>query len=134
MRVVVDTNVLVSATLFEHSLPGRAVFTALRVAELLLSIETLTELHEVLHRPKFNKYLTVEEREAFLTALTMRATMVEVSIQIDDCRDPKDNKFLELAVAGRAECIVTGDKDLLVLHPFRQINIVTPTDFIALYS
>lgn len=51
-------------------------------------------------------------------------------MRIIDCRDPKDNKFLELAFAGKANCIVTGDKDLLVMHPFRGINIISPFDFI----
>jgi len=47
------------------------------------------------------------------------------------CRDPKDNKFLELAVAGEATHIVTGDSDLLVLNPFRDIAVLTPSEFLA---
>jgi putative PIN family toxin of toxin-antitoxin system len=55
---------------------------------------------------------------------------IEPKIEITECRDPKDNKFLELAVAGNADCIVTGDNDLLVLNPFRNIRIITPKEFI----
>lgn len=57
---------------------------------------------------------------------------IHVSISVDDCRDPKDNKFLELALTVNANCIVTGDKDLLVLHPFRQIPIITVTEFLEI--
>lgn len=52
--------------------------------------------------------------------------------QIEECRDPKDNKILEVAVEGKADVIVTGDKDLLVLHPFRGIPIIGPAEFLAL--
>jgi len=51
-------------------------------------------------------------------------------IEITDCRDPKDNKFLELAVTANASCIITGDDDLLVLHPFRNIPILNASDFL----
>ena len=63
MRVVIDTNVLISAALFGTSLPGQAVYRVLELADVLLSLETLSELHEVLQRPKFERYLTAEERE-----------------------------------------------------------------------
>ena len=59
---------------------------------------------------------------------------IEPKIEITECRDPKDNKFLELAVAGKADCIVTGDKDLLVLHPFRNIRIITPKEFLSQFN
>jgi putative PIN family toxin of toxin-antitoxin system len=55
---------------------------------------------------------------------------IEPKTEITECRDPKDNKFLELAIAGNAECIVTGDKDLLELNPFRNIQIITPKEFL----
>ncbi len=59
-----------------------------------------------------------------------KATLITIIEQITDCRDPKDNKFLELAINGNATCIITGDKDLLVLHPFRGISILTPRLFL----
>ena len=66
----------------------------------------------------------------FLAVLLREATLVEVTMHVGECRDPQDNKFLELAASGRALCIVSGDQDLLVLHPFRGIPIVTPRGFL----
>ena len=66
-----------------------------------------------------------------MAALIREAELVEVTNSITDCRDPKDNKFLELAVSDNATHIITGDSDLLTLHPFRGIVIVTPEDFVA---
>ncbi len=65
----------------------------------------------------------------FLAVLVREATLVEITETIAECRDPKDDKFLELAIGGKAACIVSGDKDLLVLHPFRGIPILTPAGF-----
>ncbi len=59
---------------------------------------------------------------------------IEPKIEITESRDPKDNKFLELAVAGNADCIVTGDNDLLELHPFRNIRIITPKEFLTQFN
>ncbi len=85
---------------------------------------------EVLGRDKFDRYLSAEEREAFLGALVARVDVVEPVEEIQACHDPDDNKFLELAVEGEAKAIVSGDDDLLALHPFRDISIVTPSAFL----
>ena len=74
--------------------------------------------------------MTEDERMEFLAVLLREATLVEVTMHVGECRDPQDNKFLELAASGRALCIVSGDQDLLVLHPFRGIPIVTPRGFL----
>src|SRR5947208_2842224 len=79
------------------------------------------DLRDVLSRKKFDRYLTTEEREQFLVGLLQRAEVVEIAESINACRDSKDNKFLEVAVNGHATCLVTGDGDLLSLHPFRDI-------------
>jgi uncharacterized protein len=78
------------------------------------------------------RYVDVEDRETFLALLTLRATLVEISEEIQACRDPKDDKFLSVAVNGDATAIISGDHDLLVLHPFRGIPIMTPSDFLTL--
>jgi putative PIN family toxin of toxin-antitoxin system len=130
---VFDTNVIVSALLFEDSVPGRAFFHALDSGKVLQSRETLQELQEVLGRKKFNKYLTPEERDAFLVRLTRTAVVVDTAEPIRACRDPKDDKVLELAVAGGASGIITGDDDLLALNPFRDIPILTPARFLELH-
>jgi putative PIN family toxin of toxin-antitoxin system len=129
-RYVVDTNVIVSALLIGGSAPGRAVRRVLEVGELILSTQAATELQEVLSRPKFTRYVTAEEREAFLSALIARALLVEPTETIRVCRDPKDDMLLELAVAGGATAILSGDADLLVLGSFRSIAILSPGDFL----
>lgn len=124
-HLVVDTNVIVSALLFKRSIP----FQAVKIAEkgiILHSESTLAELREVLNRRKFDKYLQIEERQKFLIKFvdTSRRILIQETISI--CRDAKDNKFLELAVNGDAQFIITGDQDLLILNPFRGIKIITP--------
>jgi putative PIN family toxin of toxin-antitoxin system len=126
-RYVFDTNTLISAALFERSTPGQALRWALRHGQVLTSPDTLDELVEVLARDNFDRYLTAEEREAFLEALVERVEVIEPVEETEACRDPGDNKFLELAMEGGAEAIVSGGKDLLALHPFRTVSIVTPS-------
>jgi putative PIN family toxin of toxin-antitoxin system len=130
VRYVFDTNTLVSAVLFEHSNPGQALRHALRRGRVLLSSPTLEELAEVLQREKFERYVTAARREEFLVAFVERAFLVEPTEEIYACRDAKDDKFLELAVSGSAAYIISGDADLLALHPFRDIAIITATEFL----
>jgi putative PIN family toxin of toxin-antitoxin system len=129
-RYVFDNNAIVSALLLEHSVSGRAFYAALDRGEMLASQESFTELSEVLGREKFDRYVTREEREQFLVRFLRQATLIEITEGIHASRDSKDDKFLELAVSGGASCIITGDQDLLVLHPFRGIPILTPAQFL----
>lgn len=131
-RTVVDTGVVVSAVLLPHSVPRRAFDTAVARGPLLVSIQTIAELDEVLRRPKFDKYVSESQRLEFLAALLREAEVIEVLDVVTECRDPKDNKFLELALSGEGSHIVTGDVDLLILHPFRGIAIVDPQSFLAM--
>ncbi|MCY3765108.1 MAG: putative toxin-antitoxin system toxin component, PIN family [Gemmatimonadetes bacterium] len=130
-RYVFDTNVLVSALIFEDSKPGHAIRYALRNGQVLLSLSALEELAEVMSREKFGRYVTAEERDEFLQALVARARFIEPAAQIRICRDPKDDKFLELAISGAADHIISGDDDMLALSPFRGIEILTPDDFLS---
>jgi putative PIN family toxin of toxin-antitoxin system len=134
MQVVFDTNVLVSALLFEDSVPAQAFFLALNKGEILISTALTKEIHEVIYRPKFEKYITNTEREDFILSLVENSELVEVTESIDVCRDPKDNMILELAVSGNAKTIVTGDSDLLILNPFRSIEIVVAQEFLDRHS
>jgi putative PIN family toxin of toxin-antitoxin system len=129
-RTVIDTGVAVSAVLLPRSVPRQAFDAAAARGKLLVSEATVAELDEVLRRPKFNKYVPEDMRLEFLAALVQQAEQVVVTEVITACRDAKDNKFLELAVCGRARHIVSGDADLLALHPFRGIAIVTPQAFL----
>jgi putative PIN family toxin of toxin-antitoxin system len=102
----------------------------------LVSVPVLLELADVLNRPKFDKYVTHDERMRFMVNFLKVAEMTEISESITVCRDPKDDKLLELAVSGTADFLVTGDKDLLVLNPFRGVEIISPREFLdkALYE
>ena len=132
LRTVIDTGVVVSAVLLPRSVPRQAFDVAAARGRLLVSDETIAELDEVLRRPKFDKYVSEARRLEFLSALVREAEVIDVVDVVTDCRDPKDNKFLELALSGKGSHIVTGDSDLLVLHPFRGIAIVSPQSFLAM--
>lgn len=133
-RFVVDTNVLISALLFNNSVPFRAIELAEKQGIILYSEATLNELEQVLNRKKFNKYLSLEDRQVFLLKFISASELVSITEKIAVCRDEKDNKFLELAVSGNANVIVTGDLDLLVLNPFQSVGIITPDIFIDRFS
>lgn len=134
MRCVLDTNVIISALLLPDSKPRRALNLVLRSGAVLISFAALAELYEVLGRKQFRRYLQEADLRGFLAALTREAEWIDVDVSITDCRDPKDNKFLELAFCGRATHILSGDADLLTLSPFRGIEILSPHDFLERYS
>nr|HEV7954834.1 putative toxin-antitoxin system toxin component, PIN family [Candidatus Acidoferrales bacterium] len=132
MRCVFDTNVLVSALLKPESKPRQALQLAGRHGKVLLSFATLAELNEVLTRQWLRQFVSEEIVRSFLAGLTLDAELVDVDLRIAACRDAKDDKFLELAANGRATRVITGDSDLLVLNPFRGIQIVSPNSFLEL--
>ena len=129
-RVVVDTNVLVSRLLLARSVAASALRKAVDHGQLLASEATLEELSDVLSRRSLNPYVSVKDRQEFIRLLGRIVELVPITMRIQACRDPKDDKFLELAVNGSADVIVTGDKDLLVLNPFRRISIIPPARYI----
>ena len=128
-RVVVDTNVIISAFLKPESLPRQVFDRILSEQTLLLSPDTTHELHQRLLDRRFDPYVTREIRLGFLQQLPTLGTYVSVTTRITACRNPRDNAFLALAVDGKADVIVTGDRDLLVLHPYEGIAIETPRAF-----
>lgn len=128
---VFDTNCLISALLIESSISRQAFDKALDHYRLLISDETAAEFDDVAGREKFETYLTAGEREGFEELLYREAEFVDVTERVEASRDPDDDKFLELALTGEAEVIITGDRDLLALDPFRGVRIVTPKTFVA---
>ena len=130
LRIVPDTNFLISAFLFPGSQPARALATAQRTGKILCSKETLTELTGVLFRPKFDRNSSIEAR--IRTLLDFRKTVEVVTVQtiIAECRHPKADKFLALALDGEAHLLLTGDSDLLTLNPWRGVQILRPGAFI----
>ena len=134
-RVVADTNVLISAALRSES-PPRKVIDTVRSANgvLLFCDDTFVELRTRFNRRKFDRYVSQEARAAYLSQIEAVAEWVTVSGLTLGCRDPDDDKFLETALAGDADCLVTGDRDLLVMSPFRGIPILTSAEFLLLVA
>ncbi len=133
-RFVLDTNILISALLIKNSPPFKVIKIIETIGVTLYSEETLQEINQVLTRKKFDKYLTSEEKQEFIVKLVEKSELVKIQEVIDVCRDSKDNKFLEVAVSGQADFIITGDKDLLVLNPFRNIGIITVNEFLIKFT
>jgi putative PIN family toxin of toxin-antitoxin system len=135
MRAVVDTNILVRAVIKPQGSVG-PVLQRLRRREytLLLSRATLDELVDVLYRPRLRvKYgLSESALRAVIRLVVLRSELVQPTEQVAICRDPKDDKFLEVALAGQADVIVSGDEDLLILDPYAGIPIVSPSQFLAM--
>ena len=130
-RVVIDTNVLISGLLFTTTAPARAVQHAIEHGQIIASRDTLRELTAKLLAPKFDRYVSPVRREALLASLAPIVEIVEIVQRVAASRDPKDDAFLEAAVNGQADVLVTGDEDLLVLDPFRGIKILTPASYVS---
>ena len=130
IRIVFDTNVIVSAILFAGSMPRRAIELALTKGTILISTALYEEMNRVIVQDRFDRYVSRRQREGFLDLLIRESEHIEITESIQVCRDPKDDRVLELAVCGNAAYIVTGDADLLVLNPFRGIGVLRPADFL----
>ena len=131
MKVVLDTNVLISGLMFPHSVPG-SIVRAWREArfDLVISLEQLTEIARVLAYPKTRKVLHWDDEtiERFLKQLYLRAEVVERNEEIGDPpRDPHDTPILASMISAKADYLVTGDGDLLALR--HKYAIVKPTEF-----
>jgi len=131
-RFIADTNLIISRLLLPDSKPAKAFNKAQKGGDMLVSDSTLSELAQVLARPKFDKYLSPEDRKRFFTLIAPLCIKIDIVQTITACRDPKDNKFLELALNGSADFILSGDKDLLALHPFQGIPIYKPAEYLGL--
>ncbi len=127
---VIDTNCFISANLLKNSVSAQAFDQVILRGKIALSNEVLNEYTEVIYREKLDMYLSNEKRETALRLVKNNAIIFSPVDEVNDCRDPKDNKFLELALACNALCIISGDHDLLMLHPFRNIAIFDPAEFL----
>lgn len=128
-RVVIDTNLWISFLLTRDFTKLDRLLLNNKIV-LLVSQELLEEIVEVAQRPKFRKYFDLTELTDLLIGLNQKAELVKVTSEITVCRDDKDNFLLSLATDGFATHILTGDKDLLVLHPFNEIQILKITDYL----
>ncbi|MFZ3341541.1 MAG: putative toxin-antitoxin system toxin component, PIN family [Terriglobales bacterium] len=130
-RIVADTNCLVSRLLLADSISTRAVDKTMGSGVLLVSEATMTELADVLARTKFDRYVSVEDRKQFLRLLGRVAEFVTIIRTVNECPDPDDDRILEVALNGRADFTLTGDRDLLTLHPWRGIDILSPRQYLS---
>ena len=135
-RVILDTSMLVSAAMRTGSISDQALLKALRTSNVCASVETLDELTSAQNREKFDRYLDLESRRSFVSLIRRNVHVFDVPTEdrlaVDPpCRDPKDNMFLALALVSEADIVVSSDDDLLVLHPWRGIPIMTPAEFLA---
>lgn len=131
-RLVIDTNVYISAAISPHGKPNKVVFDAIRRGILLASTETFEELRTRLQRPRFLKYTTLEKRDAFLQLIWDESLFIAITETITACTDPDDDKFLELAVSGQADYIITGNIKDFPPSPFQGIPILRPAEFLEL--
>jgi putative PIN family toxin of toxin-antitoxin system len=129
--IVFDASAVVSAALREDSVPEQALLRAEETDLFALSAEVDAEIAEVLSRPRFAEAITVARRMRILDILRDNAVWFSPTERVTDCRDAKDNKYLELALAAGAGTIVSGDGDLLVLHPWRGVRILLPAVYLA---
>lgn len=129
-RVVVDTNLLISRLLLPRSTPGEAVRKAERDGLVLASRATLEELADVLVRRKFDPYVSIQQRQEYVRLLLRTVEVITIRHRVRRCRGPRDDKFLELALSGEADLVLTGDRDLLALNPFRGVEIMTAGEYV----
>lgn len=125
-RWVIDTNVLISAALLSGSLPAALVGRVLRDCRIVFSSATFAELETRIWRPKFDRYITLENRELLLHDLAAAAEWVEPATVATNSGDADDDKFVHVALAAKARWLVTGDSDLLTLRQVEDVVILTP--------
>ncbi len=128
-RIVVDTNVLLSAALSPNGIPAAFVDRVLAVGKLVFSNATFAELETRIWLPKFDRYLPMERRRSVLDEASAGAIWVDVTTAIAQrgySRDPKDDAFVHAAIAAQVSRLISGDKDLLCLHPMGDLQILSP--------
>jgi putative PIN family toxin of toxin-antitoxin system len=131
-RIVVDTGILVSAMLSSNSKPDQALNFAFAKCQLFVSADTLAELDGVVARSKFDQFAPSDARLAFAAYYRAHCELVHVTSRVEDCADPKDNKFLELALDSKADLLIASDVHLTALNPWRGLVIINPSGFLEL--
>lgn len=128
--IVFDASSLVGAAIGPDGVPRRALHKARGQDRFALSKAVHDEIVEVLHRPRLARFIDPALRDELLDLLVPGAAWFEPAERVADCRDPKDNKYLELALAASASTIVSSDTDLLVLSPWRGVRILRPAEYL----
>jgi putative PIN family toxin of toxin-antitoxin system len=132
--VVFDASTLISAALKADSVPERARLRAMtQPNRLILSRDVEDEYREVLFRPKFDRFVSVERRQLILDIVIVAGERVEPAEVVRDCPDPNDDRYPALAAPGSANAIVSSDaRHLPAMHPWRGIAILSPVDYLVL--
>lgn len=128
-KYICDTNILLSSLLSSSTPPAKTVDFIKEHGIFSFSQATLSEFSEVLKRPKFDKFLSKDKRLNFINEIIELSIIYEIYQKVDICRDPKDNKFLDIAIASYSDFLITGDDDLLVLEKIGNTSIITPREF-----
>ncbi len=125
LKLVIDTNILISAALSAQGAPAKLVRLALAHHRLVFSQATLSELRTRIYRPKFDRYISLESRERLLHDFNASAFWVDVGEPAVYCRDRDDDHFIEAALKAQANYLVSGDKDLLEAPALAGLHIVS---------
>ena len=129
--IVLDASMLVSAAMSRGSVPDLAMLRAFGSDRVAVSEAVMIELQNVFARPRLMRFIVPELRDNVLSLLDAFGVLFTPTEPVFDCCDPKDNKYLELALVARADVIVSSDSDLLVLHPWRGVGILRPAEYLA---
>jgi uncharacterized protein len=128
-KIIFDTSTLISACIYPDRTLARIFQQALIKYQLVVSRETLEELTTVLARPKFDTWRSMEQRKEWIKRYAKAVVVFPITINVTDCRDPKDNKFLDLALSAEANIVVVSDDDLLTLNPYNDVEIIGVIEF-----
>jgi uncharacterized protein len=129
-RVIIDTNLWISFLLTKDFSKFDSIIADNKIT-LIFSEELIDEILEVTQRAKFRKYFKLDDIESLLVKIKSRSVFIEVTSEINKCRDPKDNFLLSLSLDGDATHLLTGDKDLLMLKKFGQTKILKITEYLG---
>ena len=125
LKLVIDTNILISAALSAQGAPAQLVLCTLARHRLVFSQTTFDELRTRIYRPKFDRYISLDDRERLLRDFNACAVWVEPGESGQYCRDRDDDHFIEAALKAQAHYLVSGDKDLLEALPVQGLRVVS---------
>ena len=129
-RIIFDTNLLISFLLFQDYSKLDSILSQKKIV-LLFSQTLIDEFIEVAQRPKFKKYFSPSDLQTLLLRISERSIFIDVTSQVNICRDPKDNFLLSLAKDGKASHLITGDNDLLTIKKYQKTAILTLTEYLS---
>lgn len=128
---MLDVSTIVGAAIRRGSVPDQAMRLAFAADRVAISDDMIAELMDVLYRPKLARFVSPELRDDVISLLDAHGVTFAPTERVTDCRDPKDNLYLELALAAGADWIVSSDQDLLVLHPWRGVRVLRPAEYLG---